>query len=72
MNRRQNRRTTNRFIYRTAGRIARQEGKPFDAVPELRRNERDTYGAWLMEEWRDGWKEQDEEIRQGSLFKGEK
>jgi len=70
MNHKQDRRTTNQIIWHGAGRVARNAGQPLTACPDLRRHGFDTYGAWLMEQWRAGWTAQNEEIRQGSLFEG--
>ena len=72
MNPKQDRKTTNAFVWNSAGRAARRAGEPLNACPDLRRHGFDTYGAWLMEQWRAGWTAQDEEIRQGELFEGKK
>jgi len=61
---------TNKIIWRGAGRIARLQGKSLEACPNLKHSERDTYGDWLMQQWREGWKDQNEVIRQRSLFVG--
>jgi hypothetical protein len=61
---------SNRIIWQRAGRIARQEGWPLSLCPRAAWNGRepDTYGLWLMEQWRAGWNEEDQRIRQAGLF----
>jgi hypothetical protein len=58
----------NRDIYQRAGREARRAGSPLEACPKLQRGPRDTYGAWLEEQWRKGWFQQDDQLRQLPLL----
>ena len=60
-------RETNRIIWTMAGHIARNRNEPLSACPNLKRRENDTYGTWLMDQWRKGWEEQDAKIRQPQI-----
>lgn len=57
----------NRDIYIRAGRNARKEGRPISSCPKVKRDDHDTYGAWLEKQWREAWLQQDDELQQLKL-----
>lgn len=54
---------SNRWIYYRSGRQARDEGQALTACPQLQHYAGDTYGAYLMKGWADGWGDRDLELK---------
>ena len=67
LQRKQTVKESNRIIWTMNGQLARLQDKPISACPKLKNHETDTYGAWLMDQWRKGWEEQDAKIRQPQI-----
>jgi hypothetical protein len=71
---RQQSRERQRDIYIRAGRTARLQGRPITCCPNLKQTfksgMRDVFGEFLEDQWKKGWYQQDDELRQRSLFPG--